>query len=124
MRNAIVVVALIFPSLALTAASNVSVAIHPKQVRIEASAHAQVLNFDFELKNDGDAPAQLNELRVEVFDRDGKLTSRRKIGENGISPSIHTIPKRVVEPKGRVWLFNPFHTFDPRIPIARLEYAF
>ena len=109
---------------AAPAAAAVSVAVRPQRVWIETFPHSQGLNFDFEVRNSGDAPVRLYEVHVDVLDRAGNLVARRRLNSQAISPSILTIPKRDLEPKGRLWLFNPFPTFPAGVPIARLDYTF
>jgi Peptidase family M23 len=109
---------------AIPAVAEVTVAVHPQRVRVETFRHAQALNFDFEIRNDGTTPVRIYEVHVDVLDRDGKVVHRRRINSQAISPSMLTVPKRDVAPKSRLWLFNPFHTFPAGLPIARLDYTF
>jgi hypothetical protein len=109
---------------ATAAGGDVVVSVHPQVVRIETTPHAQNLNFDFVFTNRSDAPVRLREIVVEVFDRNDQLSARRKMGTNGMSPSINTIPNRELAAGARATLFNPFVIFRPGLTLARLDYTF
>jgi hypothetical protein len=91
---------------------------------MQATRFGQALNFDFDIRNTGDERLELTEVLLVVRDPDGAVAKRRALDDNGISPGIHTVPRRSVLPASDLTLFNPFHTLSGDLPIGTLEYSF
>lgn len=106
------------------AAGPVRVVAQPHDIWIEASDTAQSLNFDFVIENLGATRIGMDRIELTAFDTAGKLVLRRFIDSNGLAPSIETIAQRVVEPGGRVLVFNPFHSFRPDVELHNLRFDF
>jgi hypothetical protein len=96
----------------------------PRQIFIERDTAGQYLNFDFMIENLTDAPIQISRVEVSVYDGQNKLAFRRAIDSGGFSPAIQTIPNREIAAKQTVLVFNPFHTFEPYLDLARLLFDF
>jgi len=105
-------------------AGPVRISVQPATVWIEASDVAQTLNFDFVVENNGPTPVGIDSIDLTVQDAAGQPVLRRFIDSNGFAPSIETIPGRVVQPGGRILVFNPFHTFRPDAVLHKLVYRF
>lgn len=105
-------------------AGPVTVKVQPARTWIEAGDQAQHLAVDFELENHGDTPLGLDRLDLVVRDRAGKVVVRRFLDDNGLAPSLETLPLRVLAPKSRWVIFNPFQTFKRGLDLAKLTYTF
>lgn len=105
-------------------AGPVKITAQPQQLWIEASEHAQSLNFDFVVENQGSTPLGIDSIEVTAFDSQGQPILRRFIDSNGFAPSIETIPGRVVAAGARILIFNPFHSFRPDLDLHKLSYKF
>jgi hypothetical protein len=102
----------------------VRVSAKPQQIYIEKGATGQYLNFDFVVENLTDDILFLASVEVSVLDGKDRLILRKFVDGNGSSPSIETIPNRALESKKPVLIFNPFHSFDPRVELSKLRYEF
>lgn len=112
-------------SLALAvAAADVRVEVRPERPHIEDAGWARHLNFDFVLQNPGERALRLDEVQVSALDDKGALAARKFVGSGGSSPSIRTLPARDLPAKGTIVVFNPFHTWEPQVPLERLVYEF
>lgn len=105
-------------------AGPVTIQVRPARVWIEAGDQAQQVAADFELENHGDTPLGLDRLELVVRDRAGKVVLRRFLDDNGLAPSLETLPLRVLPPKGRWVIFNPFQNFKRGLDLAKLTYTF
>jgi hypothetical protein len=105
-------------------ASPIVVTATPSTIYIERSTSAQHLQFDFVLEGQTDDTIRLTSIRMTASDRSGKPWSIRFIDESGIDPGIQTIPRREIAGRSAVLVYNPFYTFPPDAPIARLRYEF
>lgn len=94
----------------------------PQPVWIEEGATTRSLNFDLIINNSTDAPVDITEIQLSVFDRVGKLVLRKFIDGNGTRPSIRTIDTASIPAGATVMVFNPFDRFDKNIDLARLVY--
>jgi len=102
----------------------VRVTAKPQQIYIEKGASGQYLNFDFVVENLTDDTLLVSGIEVSVWDVKDKLILRKFVDGNGSSPSIQTVPNRALEPKKPILIFNPFHSFDPNVELAKLRYEF
>lgn len=103
---------------------SVSIRVQPQTVYLEMGDQAQSLNFDFILESAGSESIRLDRIALDAYDAAGKPILRRFMDGNGFSPSIQTIPERMIPAKGRLLVFNPFHTFRPDVDLHRLVYTF
>jgi hypothetical protein len=94
----------------------------PLRPFVEHTASGVAISGDLVVKNDGDRPVELVEVRLDTHDRAGNLIQRREINGDGISPSILTIADRKIAAHSSLLLFNPFQTFDAQVAPARLHY--
>ncbi len=94
----------------------------PSRIHIETLPDRQDLNFEFFLRNNGDAPLSLRRVQVSVRDAQGRLLERRLLDGNGVRPSIQTLPLREVPAGTTLTLFNPFPSFGRNLKIATLHY--
>jgi len=96
--------------------------VRPDRPFIEDLGWSQRLDFDFEIHNETASGMRLDEVEVSAFDPSGALTARRALRSGGSSPAVRTLNARHVPARDWILLFNPFHTWDPRIPLVRLRY--
>jgi len=115
--------AIILAFLQATAAP-VTVTARPATVYIERAASAQRLEFDFLLEGQTDDTVRLRSIRLRASGPDGTPWSIRFIDESGADPSIRTVPRRDIPGRSAILVYNPFHSFPPDVPIARLDYEF
>lgn len=109
-------------TLALGASGDVKIEVRPPTPYIEEKASWRALNFDFVVQNTTERPLRLEEITVSAFDGRGGLASRKILNTNGASPSILTIPVRLIPPRDWIVVFNPFHTWEAELPLDRLVY--
>jgi hypothetical protein len=103
----------------------VRVRLIPERPNIERGEFTQDLNFDFLFQNMTDSRLTLSRIQVSVLDEEGGLVLRKFISASGsLAPGIETLPRRNLEGKGLLCIFNPFHTLDANIPIMALQYDF
>ncbi len=99
------------------------IATKPENPLIEQDHGAQLLNFDFILKNGSLITQHHNRIQVSVFDRSGKLVLRRALDENGgSSAGINTVGQRDVPPHQVISIFNPFFAVDSTVAFGRMVY--
>jgi hypothetical protein len=108
--------------LAAGSGQEIEVLARPSPVYVEESATSRSLNFDILVRNTTDAPLDVDEIAVSVYDRSGALVLRRFVDGNGTRPSIRTIDVSEVPAGGVALVFNPFHRFDRDVDLARLVY--
>jgi len=101
-----------------------AVTIRPDTVLVERDGDSQYLNFDIVVRNGGADTVTLNAVRLEARDAAGRVVVRRFIDGSGFSPSIATVPGRVVAPGASAIVYNPFHTLPGRLRLAALRYDF
>lgn len=103
-------------------AQSVSITTIPPTPLIEQGRSAQLLNFDFVLQNTTKEKLEISEVEVSVFDDANRLVLQRRVGTNGMS--ILTVPERVMEPGGKLVVFNPIYSFETTTKLARMRYHF
>jgi len=74
------------------AAAPAAVAVHvrPDPVYVERAGERQLLSFDLELVDGTAAPLELVGIRMQAFDKAGRLLAWEKLDSNGSRPSIET----------------------------------
>jgi Peptidase family M23 len=115
---------MVFLPLAKSDNDAVKITVKPQQVYIEQGASNQFLNFDFLLENTTGKRLRIDSIRMSAFDASNKLILRNSVDQHGLSPSIYTIPKIELDPKGSLYLFNPFYSFDASLSFKSLKYEF
>lgn len=91
----------------------------PDPVLVQPSRGIQRLNFDLWIHNHDVVEWVLRAIELRVYDKN-HLIMKRRLDENGLSPSIDTLPQRKVPPNDDLYIFNPFPPFDQKFPLARL----
>src|SRR5215510_9623442 len=102
----------------------VTVAVLPDTVLIERGEGRRFVNFDLVLTNGSRDSVELFEIMLSVKDGRGRLVMQRLVNENGMVPSIETVPHRRIAPGGTATVFNPFHDFPSALPLDTLAYDF
>lgn len=102
-----------------TTAIRVSASPHP--VWIEEGAASRLLNFDLIVENSTAAPLDVDEIRLSIYDRSGRLVLRRQLDGNGTRPSIRTIDAEIPA-SGTGLIFNPFDRFEHGVELFRLVF--
>jgi len=113
-----------FLSLASSQAEIVRITAKPNPIYIEKTAMGQSLNFDFVAENTGNENLFLTAIEVSVFDTKGKLVMRKFIDDNGVRPSIETVPQREFTLLKSQIIFNPFYSFAADVELNKLVYTF
>lgn len=101
-----------------------SIRVLPEAPLLVATRDGQSVHCDFVVKNATQETVTLDSIEVAVYDKDGGLAQRRFAGSNGMPGAIATVPVREIAPGGELLVFNPLHTFDAALPIARLHFTF
>ena len=101
-----------------------SIKLSPDKVYLIKSDKEQFVNCDFYLESAVEDTLRLSKIELKIFDKNNNLLINRYVANQGISPSILTIPKRILIKNEPICIFNPFHTFSANIPIATLEFKF
>jgi murein DD-endopeptidase MepM/ murein hydrolase activator NlpD len=94
----------------------------PARVLIEQLPERQDLNFELFVDNPGAAALTIGKLQVSAYDAHDRLLLRRLLDDNGVRPSIQTLPERTVAAGQTLTVFNPFASFARDLPLARLHY--
>ncbi|HEX2569191.1 MAG TPA: M23 family metallopeptidase [Polyangia bacterium] len=102
--------------------AEVTLEVQPPQPLLEVTPWARLLNFDLIVENHTAGDIELIEVEVSALDAHGQLAARKLINQNGIQPSILTLPERTIHPGARGILFNPLYSFPPDLPLAELRY--
>jgi hypothetical protein len=104
----------------------VRVTVFPTPSYVERGrAGQQYLNVDFRIENLTDTPLALRRILLSVLSDGEEVVHQQFVATNtAMHDGIKTIPRLDVEPKGTLGVFNPFHTFDPDVPLKRLRYRF
>src|SRR5688500_6863040 len=102
---------------------SIKLSVSPATVYIEPMKTGQAVNCDLILENPTDAPLDVDEVQLSVYDRAGKLVLRRFVDGNGTRPSIRTIDVAEVPAESKSLIFNPFHTFDNAIDLASMVFG-
>lgn len=82
---------------------------------------AQTANFDLLIENSSDRKLEITTIEMSAFAADGTFIWQQRVQPNGMS--ILTVPKRFVEPKGRLVVFNPFPSIPDDLKFDTLRYA-
>jgi murein DD-endopeptidase MepM/ murein hydrolase activator NlpD len=92
----------------------------PATPLIETTKTGQALNFDLVVENTSDAKLTIVEIEATVLDAKGTMVAQRRLQRNGAS--ILTLPQRDIEPKKKLVIFNPFHTFESDLALTSVRY--
>jgi hypothetical protein len=92
----------------------------PSTVRIERCPTGGP-ELEIFIDNRGATPLSLRVLQVSAFDAAGRLLLRRQLDDNGVRPSIQTLPERSIAAGQSLTVFNPFSSFGKELT-ARLHY--
>jgi hypothetical protein len=109
----------LFTSGALAVEPVVRLSSGPSTVRVEQLPDRQDLNFEIFIDNRGATPLSLRVLQVSAFDAAGRLLLRRQLDDNGVRPSIQTLPERSIAAGQSLTVFNPFSSFGKELDLAR-----
>jgi hypothetical protein len=93
----------------------------PEPIYAVRRQYDHLLHFDIVLTNHGDDELELQAIWLHILGPDRSLIARRFIDTNGLVPSIATLPERRIRARGELFVFNPFPTFAPDLPLAQLE---
>ena len=96
----------------------------PGQVLVERGKSQWHLNFDFRITNPGTTPALLDYIGIRVFDSEGVLVLRKFVNRGGTAPGLDTMLPAPVPAGEMVHAFNPYHSFELDVDLAKLEYEF
>jgi len=100
----------------------VAIRIEPATPLIERSACCQLLNFDLLLESSAADTLVIARIDLRVYDRAGKLVSRRHVTRNGMLPSIGTLSVTRIPPRTAATLYNPLYSFDRHTDLAELRF--
>jgi murein DD-endopeptidase MepM/ murein hydrolase activator NlpD len=106
------------------AAAGPSVRLDPEPALLEPWPDRWELNCDFVVENPTQEGWRLVAIRLIARDDSGRASLRRFVDDSGMNPGLNTIAKRELAPGEAARVFNPFHTFDRDLLLARLEYSF
>jgi hypothetical protein len=109
---------------AMTDLSRFDLEILPSLPLIQHGRGAQRLSVDFSIHSRDEREWTLRRIDLSVYGRDDQLLLRRRLDEQAASPSIATLPERVLPPRGSLYLFNPFVSFEQEAVLERLHYTF
>lgn len=93
----------------------------PATVWAEPDPRGWRLNFDVLLENAGAGVVEISFLELEAFDAEGRLVLRRHMGAGGFPGAIEQLPQRLVPPRGRLHLFNPFERLPADLDFETLR---
>lgn len=104
---------------------SVQVATFPARPFVRPGRTARYLNFDFHITNRSSRKVTLARVVLSVLDPQGAVIDRRFVAaRTAVVDGIQSIPTRDIAPDSSIGVFNPFHTFDPAVPLRRLRYEF
>ncbi len=103
---------------------DVAVAVAPAPVLIEHGEARRFVNCDFTITNHSRDTLTLVEILLTVRDARGTTVMQKLVNENGMIPSIETVPNRAIAPGGTTTVFNPMHDFPEALPLDTLVFAF
>jgi hypothetical protein len=108
------------------AAEPITVTTVPPVPLIEEGRSSQLLNFDFLLTNGTGEKIELSMLQATLLGPNDALVAQKRLDTNGDSTtmSILTIPNRVLEPGGKLVIFNPFPAQELGFDLSRIRYEF
>lgn len=101
----------------------VSVAVAPQTVWIVPGDGLNKVNFDFMVSNQGEAAAEIVELRLAIFDAKGAFVTGRELNQLGMIPSIRNLLVTEVEPGKTAMLMNPFYEFPADVDLSTMKYT-
>jgi hypothetical protein len=110
----------------MTNLSGVQLEIAPSSPFIQQGRGEQRLSVDFSFHNHNHEEQEwrLRRIDLAVYDENEQLVLNRRLDEQAASPSIETLPERILPPNGPLYLFNPFFSFSEQLVLHRLHYTF
>ena len=106
-----------------SAASPVTVRVHPDPVYADWQGNLLRLSCDFELANSSDQVYEVSDVRAKAFASDGTLLAWSKVDSNGGRPSIEVLGPRRLEAHGALTVFNPF-LFETAAAVDHVVFEF
>src|SRR5436309_767912 len=106
------------------AESGVTVRVRPDPVYVERAGDRQFLSLDFELVNGAQDPLELSQIRMQAYDKAGRLLVWDKVDSNGSRPAVEALGPRRLEPGKPLTVFNPFSQIETAVPIDHLRFTF
>ncbi|MFS8137076.1 MAG: M23 family metallopeptidase [Thermomonas sp.] len=104
---------------ALGRAADVELSTIPTRPLIEVSAAQQLLNFDVVLQNNTKEQLEVSLFELTVLGPKGEFISQKRLDTNGMG--ILTLANRLVDPGGKIVLFNPVYAWDKDIRLDRIR---
>src|SRR6266849_3869542 len=87
----------------------------PEHPFLEHRGTRQIVNFDLLVRNTSAERLKLVSVKLQVFDRTGKLAAELELNENGHPPALDIVGERVLEPHGVMDIFQPFFSFEKEV---------
>ncbi len=109
---------------AQSAEPEVAITVSPETPLIEHRDHAQLLNFDLAVANQGKSTLRLTEIEVSVFDAADHVILRKTVNSDGFAPGIEIVAPALLAPGQTIDVFNPFYSFADETPLHHMRYAF
>lgn len=104
---------------------SVRVKAFPERPWIRPSRSTRHLNFDVEVTNRSGVRVTLARVVLTVLNEGGAVVDRRFLAaRTAMVDGILAIPFREIAPDSAIAVINPFHTFEPGVPLRRLQYDF
>jgi hypothetical protein len=116
------VVALVLAAVAFADHPDVSVRVSPQPAYVSADDRGQSLSVDLLIENRSAEVLDVDEVKISVFDRAGKLVLRKFIDGNGTRPSIRTADAPDLAAGKTTMVFNPFHDFAPEVDLHTVRF--
>lgn len=108
----------------VAAVADVAVVARPDPVYVERTDDLLSVPVDFEISNRSASEYEVISIKMRAYDRGARLVDAREVNFNGDRPSMETLGKTIVPPRGRLLVFNPFQRMDAALDVASLEFAF
>lgn len=100
------------------AAAAQTIRILPERPYLEPLIAGSGANFDILVRNDGDKPLEVAELRVHVLDTAGHEVLERRVDGNGVAPSVQALAFAPLKPGEARLVFNPFPVIPADIAVG------
>jgi hypothetical protein len=103
----------------------VRITVIPNPPFVELDERGLYLNCEFRVENQTGERIRLTRIDISTRDASDRITSRRFLsGQGSVSPGLETIPRREIDSRAVVDIFNPFHTLDPVVPAVSVRFEF
>ncbi|MEM9681272.1 MAG: M23 family metallopeptidase [Bacteroidota bacterium] len=110
-------------SILKTVEEPVDISVYPANPIVYLAENRWCLNFDFWIKNNLDVNLELTYLELKIYNKNGQLTQKRYLSNNGLPGSLSTIETKL-ESGDDLYVFNPFHSLRESTEPSRLIYTF